>query len=239
MEAKVTYLDHSGFAVKTAGHFLVFDCMNATPAVGRKGLGGGVVDPAELAGENVFVFASHRHADHYNRMIFGWKDCGFPVHYILSDDIAPAPDALMVEPGREYRVEDVAVRTLLSTDEGVAFLANVDGLNIYHAGDLNWWHWEGEDPSWNKGIARDYREQLGKLQGEKIDIAFVPVDPRLKGSMLLGLDYFMRNVGASHVIPMHFWDDGAAVEEALASPQAKSYRDKVLAPMERGQSVVF
>ena len=36
------------------------------------------------------------------------------------------------------------IRTLRSTDEGVAFVVHYAGKTIYHAGDLNWWHWEGE-----------------------------------------------------------------------------------------------
>lgn len=43
-------------------------------------------------------------------------------------------------PARRHRGRNV------STDEGVAFLVTAEGRTVFHAGDLNWWHWEGEDP---------------------------------------------------------------------------------------------
>ena len=46
----------------------------------------------------------------------------------------------------------VRIRTLKSTDEGVAFLVEAEGKSIYHAGDLNWWYWEGEPLSWNLSL---------------------------------------------------------------------------------------
>ncbi len=38
------------------------------------------------------------------------------------------------------------IRTLRSTDEGVAFVVHYAGKTIYHAGDLNWWHWKKGEP---------------------------------------------------------------------------------------------
>ena len=50
---------------------------------------------------------------------------------------------------------------------------------VYHAGDLNWWHWEGESEEWNRKMAEDYRAEIDTLAGERIDLAFLPVDGRL------------------------------------------------------------
>ena len=48
---------------------------------------------------------------------------------------------------------------LKSTDEGVAFLVEVNGVVIYHAGDLNWWHWDEEPKSWNNDMAARFKER--------------------------------------------------------------------------------
>ena len=40
-----------------------------------------------------------------------------------------------------------------SPDEGVAWMVTVNGQSIFHAGDLNWWHWAEEDLAWNRNMA--------------------------------------------------------------------------------------
>jgi L-ascorbate metabolism protein UlaG (beta-lactamase superfamily) len=55
-QALVWYLYHSGWAVKTKSHLLVFDYGEPPGLSGRRSLDAGSDDPAELAGENVTVF---------------------------------------------------------------------------------------------------------------------------------------------------------------------------------------
>ena len=66
-----------------------------------------------------------------------------------------------------------------STDEGVAFWCSVDGLEIYHAGDLNHWYWDGEDPQWNKNNDEGVSER--DLEDAWADGGYcvLPLDPRL------------------------------------------------------------
>ena len=71
MKAKVWYLYHSGFAVKTAAHFLIFDYWQQRPR--GKGLESGVIDPAALTDDNVIVFASHAHGDQLENGADVWE----------------------------------------------------------------------------------------------------------------------------------------------------------------------
>ncbi|WP_066687200.1 MBL fold metallo-hydrolase [Christensenella intestinihominis] len=240
MQARITYLDNSGFAVKTERNFLIFDCWNKHPTGGKQGLAGGVIDPEELADEHVTVFVSHAHGDHYNPMIFKWAEKIPDIRYVLSDDIRPHPGALAAAPSRDYSLGGMDIKTFRSTDEGVAFLVDVDGLAVYHAGDLNWWHWEGEDPAWNAQMARDYKNEINRMAGSRIDLAFLPVDPRLGGSMLLGIEYFMEHVGAKRAVPMHYGGAGAKAAHALrASRVLAPFRSRIVMPMERGESILL
>lgn len=75
--------------------------------------------------------------------------------------------------------ESLIVETFHSTDEGVAFWLSCEGKEIYHAGDLNNWWWEGEDMAWNRNMAASYKQEMKKLSGRTADLAFIPVDPRL------------------------------------------------------------
>ncbi|MBQ5758193.1 MAG: MBL fold metallo-hydrolase, partial [Clostridia bacterium] len=132
----VDYLGHSGFLVETDHVLMLFDYY-----VGDLSL----IDekPEE---KPLFVFASHVHADHFQPKIFGLAGHGRDVRFLLSDDIrgnaSVAEDAEIhfLKPDREYGIPELGtVRTLLSTDEGVAFLVKTEDAVVYHAGDLNWW----------------------------------------------------------------------------------------------------
>lgn len=66
-----------------------------------------------------------------------------------------------------------------STDAGGSFLIHCHGITIFHAGDLNWWHWQATLmlPIWMPEIIE---RRIGKLSGGKVDIAMFPVDARLQ-----------------------------------------------------------
>lgn len=99
----------------------------------------------------------------------------------------------------------VRIQTLKSTDAGVAFLVECEGRIIYHAGDLNWWHWEGEPDAYNEHMKTAYLKEIEKLKDTPIDVAFVPVDPRLGEQYYYGIDGFAKRVDAKALIPMHCW----------------------------------
>jgi L-ascorbate metabolism protein UlaG (beta-lactamase superfamily) len=235
MNTIIHYLYHSGFLVEKDSHVLIFDYWRDTPKGG--GLAQGVIDPAALREKDVLVFVSHRHGDHYNRGIENWRKSIPRLRLILSDDISPVAGAVMLGPDQTWTQPDCRVETLRSTDEGVAFLVSIDGLTIYHAGDLNWWHWEGEPADWNAEMGAAYRAQIDKLQGREIDLAFVPVDPRLGDQYAWGLDYLMRTLSVKYAIPMHFGEETAVVDRLLADTVASPYRSKILPLTTRGETI--
>ena len=48
-------------------------------------------------------------------------------------------------PMKNLSLKGVKIKAFGSTDIGISFLVSVDGVDIFHAGDLNWWHWWDED----------------------------------------------------------------------------------------------
>lgn len=206
-KAEIWYLLHSGFAIKTKKHFLIFDYYAGDGSF-TGSFSEGMIQPEELKDENVVVFASHFHPDHYDKRILEWRKQIPSIRYILSDDIKYAKktndkDVTAVHFGQEYFFEDIKVTTYHSTDEGVAFLVETDGLTIYHAGDLNWWHWNGESEQYNASMAGEYRHEIDYLKGKKIDLAFVPVDLRLEDKFNLGLSYLWKCTKPVMIFPMH------------------------------------
>lgn len=239
--AEIWYLGHSGFAIKTAGYFLVFDYSNAKPYKGRKGLDAGVIEEEELGSLNVMFLASHSHGDHFTTEILKFKGGGGPVHFVLSHDIGRyrGRDITIAYPNKEYRIGGICVKTLESTDEGVAFIVEADGLKMYHAGDLNWWHWEDEPDEENQAMASRYKTRIDTLKGTGFDFAFVPVDPRLSDAYLWGLDYFLRTVDVNMVFPMHFWDNYIVFDRLFSDEKTTGYRDRIINISRRGERFVY
>lgn len=198
----VTYLHHSGFLVETEHYYLIFDYYTQG---GRNNF----ISIEQFTDKKIIVFASHGHNDHFDSTIFSWQKENPSIQYVLSDDISlwqvkHMENLCMVQPHKKYFLEEVMVETLQSTDEGVAFLVTVDGMTIYHGGDLHWWHWNGEPEEVNQSIAVAYQREIDSIQ-RPVDVAFIPVDLRLEENFLLGLEYFMKQVPVKHVFPMHFW----------------------------------
>ena len=225
---KVTYLGHSGFFVEMEDACFLFDYYKGEL-------------PEADRGKKLFVFVSHGHYDHYRKEIFSLRDQYDQVRCFISSDIfvREAEDILSVKPNEETEVLGCRIRTLRSTDEGVAFLLKYRGRTIYHAGDLNWWHWEEETEEYNTAMRRAYQSEINKLQGEKIDLAFVPVDPRLGEQYCWGLDCFMKRTDTKRVFPMHFWDNYAVFDRLALEKCAQDYEDRIIRIEREGQSFLL
>ena len=181
------------------------------------------------------MFVSHSHGDHYNRGILKWNKQIRKLRIIASNDVRSAGDAITIGPGSSLEQPDLAVQTLASNDKGVAFVVDVDGLRIYHAGDLNWWHWEGEPDDENAAMAASYKREIGLLKGRPIDIAFVPVDPRLEEQYAWGIDYLMKTAEVRHAVPMHYGNDASIVGRLLGDEISAGYRERIMGFTKRGE----
>ena len=114
-------------------------------------------------------------------------------------------------------IPGVTVETLPSTDEGVAFLISLEGKTIFHAGDLNWWHWEGEDKAWNRNMEVNFKLYCEPLRGRHVDLAMFPVDPRLGEDGFRGARYFLELTDTACLLPMHQWEQFSFTQDFLAA----------------------
>lgn len=223
---KITYMNHSGFVLELENAVLVFDYYR------------GELPPLPKE-KSIYVFSSHAHPDHFQKKIFTWASTYHSITYILSDDIkadGQAERIIYAGPRQEFQVDGLCISTLRSTDAGIAFLVRAEGKTIYHAGDLNWWHWEEEGPAYNKMMQRNYQHEIGKLEGEDIDVAFVPLDPRQEEQYYWGLDYLMKHTHTNCVFPMHMWDRYDVYERLMENEAAAGYKAKVMHITEDGQT---
>ena len=225
---KVTYLSQSGFFLEMDDAGFLFDYYRGEI-------------PVMAAEKKLYVFVSHRHYDHFEKSIFQLRD-EFPhIEYILSDDIRTEETKSVhrMSAGQELELDNCKIQTLHSTDEGVAFLVGYAGKTFYHAGDLNWWHWEDESEAYNRTMGADYRREIDRMKGMYIDAAFIPVDPRLEKEYFLGLDYFMKQTETSIVFPMHFWEKYEVFDWLERQPEVQPYLDRILRIEREGQEYLW
>lgn len=222
---RVVYLEHSGFLVEFEDAVFIFDYYRGEI-------------PCFNCDKMVYVFASHAHHDHFNAEIFVFRKKFPNIKYILSDDIPVkrADDNIIsVSCRQELKLDKLKIKTLRSTDEGVAFLIRYDEQSVYHGGDLNWWHWEEESKAYNEMMRRKYQSEIDKIRLEKIDIAFVPLDSRQGQQFYWGFDYFMKHTDARTVFPMHFWEDYECIERLICMDVSEAYRDRIMRIKNPGQ----
>lgn len=226
-QLKVIYHYHSGFSVQVGGTLLVFDYWegeNRTlSSVGR-------ITPAFLAAfERIYVFISHAHPDHLDPVVFLWENEGLPITYIVSGDMPVGTRGKRLSPGQEKVLDDqITVKAFQSTDLGVAFLVRAYGLGIFHAGDLNLWHWRQESTLREiEAAEKAFYEAIEPIKQEKIDVAMFPVDPRQGLMYDAGANHFILTMKPRVFIPMH-WQDRPEVAIDFAR-RARNQNTEVLA----------
>ena len=217
----VTHYYHSGFSVACEDTLLVFDYW----------LGEGEelaeqyrITPETLAKfSQVYVFISHDHPDHMDPVVFTWKDLP-GVQYIVSSDMPVGTRGRRMAPGDVIRFsDDVEVTAFDSTDLGVSFLVDFKGFAVFHAGDLNFWHWR--DESTMKEIEEadaEFRKAIAPICEHPVDLAFFPLDPR-QGSMFeAGANFFILSVKPRILIPMHYFHRAEVAMEYARTASCRS-----------------
>ena len=202
---KVTYYMHSGFSCAADRVLLIFDYWLGERQELARHLR---IDPAEFADyEEVYVFISHSHPDHFDPVVFDWqKDSR--VTYIVGYDMPVGVGGHRMYPGDRLSLSPkVKVQAFDSTDLGVSFLVQLGNIRIFHAGDLNFWHWREESTVAEIEEADvEFRRCVEPIAAEPpADVCFFPVDPRQGRLYDAGVNYFIMAAKPRLLIPMHFW----------------------------------
>ena len=201
--AMVTYYHHSGFTVEVGKNLLIFDYWRGEKLELPQRTWIKNDDLAKY--EKILVFVTHDHEDHFDETIYTWDHENLPITYIISDDLPITRKGTRMKPGDEKAVGDIEIRAYDSTDKGVSFYVTVEGLHIFHAGDLNLWHWREESSLREIAQAeRAYYEAVAPIERLPIDIAMFPVDPRMGGLFDAGANHFIMAVKPRLFIPMHW-----------------------------------
>ena len=236
---KVIFIHHSCFVVVVDEKVLIFDWFAGDRVDGYTFHG---QIPQYEPDTPVYVFASHKHRDHFDMDVLKWSDYYKNIHYIFSKDCKMterflvrhgfSPEImqkiLYVSPCEKYQVDNIEIETLRSTDAGVAFYLKTNGASFYHAGDLNDWKLDGVGELVNSKMEFEYKNQIRKLAKKEINLAFVPMDPRQGEYQFLGIDYFMRHTDAEYVFPMHMWQDYSGIDTYLKKVSNRAMAERIV-----------
>lgn len=84
-------------------------------------------------------------------------------------------------------------------------------------------------------MAERYRCEMAKMKGMSVDVAFVPLDPRLLTDTPVSLEIFLENVQAGKVFPMHLWEKFSVIRRFVKEhPQ---YKNIVVPLSQNGETV--
>lgn len=228
----VTYIAHSGFLIETQDAYFLFDYYQGElPVFDRS--------------KTLVVFVSHSHEDHYNPAIFNLLKETSHVQYVLAKGtpvkrhvIAFQQQGLDLESHllfvkRRTQTEltlsnkkKITITTLRSTDIGVAYIVQYQERCYYHAGDFNLWLWDGETKQFNNNMKKNFFDELETIRGRHFDVACVPLDPRLEGHAMEGLEAFMEYTDSNRVFPMHCWGEYSIIERFVE--KHPEYADRIV-----------
>lgn len=207
---KLIYVYHSGFILENDNIVVVIDYYKDS---GWKGKEGTVHEYLRNMEKRMYILASHAHPDHFNPEIFGWSEKK-NLRYILSSDIRKGnkeweDDVVWLDKGETWQDDFLRIKAYGSTDVGISFLLHTEGKRIFHAGDLNNWHWREESTEQEVEEAeKAFLREVAVLakDADFLDLAMFPVDPRLGADYMSGAKQFIDRIPVRKFVPMHFWE---------------------------------
>lgn len=207
---KLDYIYHSGFAIEAEGVTVIIDYYKDSS---EDEPGKGIVHDYLLEKPGaLYVLSSHFHPDHFNREVLSWKAKRPDIRYIFSKDIlkhrrASAEDATYINKGDVYEDDAIRIEAFGSTDVGISFLIDLQGVRLFHAGDLNNWHWSEEStPQEIRKAEGDFLAEVKLLQqtAPQVDVTMFPVDDRMGKDYMRGAEQFVERIKTTIFAPMHF-----------------------------------
>lgn len=224
MRVSLTYIYHDSFFIELENRcYLLFDYWRDDAGADLSV----VPDFLKLMNRDLpcYVFISHHHKDHLNKIVFEWGREMRNIRYVISHDTAKfvrhllRPDSLwngykvepervtILRPGESFSDGEIKVKAYGSTDIGNSYMVEAGGARIFHAGDLNAWIWKDESTEAEVNAElRKYRQILDTIKADypECDIAMFPVDSRIGTDYATGANEWLKEITTGYFFPMHF-----------------------------------
>jgi L-ascorbate metabolism protein UlaG (beta-lactamase superfamily) len=232
-EAAVWYLFHSGWAVKTSSALMIFDYLVEKPKPELHSLADGIVNPDEIKDQNVYVFVSHGHGDHFDRNILKWEKVIPNITFVFGWQAQEAQNHHAFGNDRVSKsIGPLKVKNIFHNFDSIpesAFLIEVDGLTIYFSGD------HGNSPGALNPVYKDNIDYMSK-QSNVFDLVFLSIfgSPTYDGE-LHAIDKFKPRV----MLPMHYGGHESTAESFVRLARSKFPETKFWYPLNKGDRFLY
>lgn len=214
---QLIFITHSAFAIKTDSLSIIIDFYDDKGSYNDYK---SFLDTNVLNTENeLYILSSHSHQDHFDKRILDFTNQKHEHRLILAREIYRSNkellenvDAYYLIKNKEYEDDLIYIKAYGSTDIGISFYIYLKDIkkSIFHAGDLNNWHWneESEESEILEYESFWYKELKFITNNIKeLDLLLFPVDPRLGHDYAKGALEFLDKIAVHYFCPMHFWGD--------------------------------
>lgn len=206
---KIYYVYHSCFVATCADFACIIDYYKDSGGTYDSGI---VHDDILRRSGRLYVLSSHIHPDHFNPEILKWREINPNIRYIFSSDILDGnrvfpSDAVFLKKSDSFKDDLLNIQAFGSTDAGISFSIEGGGKKLFHAGDLNNWHWNEESsPEYADEAENFFLRELDDLARKEdfFDAVMFPVDKRLGKDYMTGAQQFVRRIKTNLFLPMHF-----------------------------------
>jgi L-ascorbate metabolism protein UlaG (beta-lactamase superfamily) len=208
----VTYIYHSCYLIEFDEFSLLFDFYE--DALREDGTYW-IADYLLNKDEDLYVFCTHSHSDHFNPEILSWRDNKSNIRYIFSDELLESKctdvnAAVYLKKEEYFKDHRIKVKAFGSTDIGCSFMIRYNDQLLFHSGDLNNWHWRDE-VSAEEALTYENNFlcelELITEKSDKLYLAMFPIDPRLGKDFMLGGEQFISRIKTDYLVPMHFGEN--------------------------------
>jgi L-ascorbate metabolism protein UlaG (beta-lactamase superfamily) len=235
-EALIRYTGLSGWIIETRHHVIIIDYVELQPPRVDRTISNGYIDPEYLDGRSVRVFVTHGHGDHYWPPIRDWSQTVRDIRYFFGWGLNVEIDAVRftgyrmnyTEPGLSVHI----VNHPVASPPEVAYLIEVDGITLYHTGDLSTSVPE-LDPRYKSNI--DY---VAGLTGD-LDLLFVSMFGGYIGKHVNPQDvYTINTLKPFAVFPQHY-DPGVMYRLFAEEAQAEGAQAVYCLAERRGDAWLY
>ncbi len=230
-EAILWYLGHSGVAVKTRKHLLIFDYWNYGQHPDQPYLANGHINTDEIKDQHVYVFVTHNHIDHHDSIIYYWEQSVPNITYIFGWSDSANAEHIRIGPRETRKIGELEIRAIQSPEAeetGGNFIVSVDGLTLYHQGGYS--HDTTQYGLFKKDIK--YLSEIAK----NADILFLRIGNNWQNEeALLTIEAVQPKV----VFPFHARERESVYRDFAEQAAESNVKTRIIAAENRGDRFIY
>jgi L-ascorbate metabolism protein UlaG (beta-lactamase superfamily) len=232
-EAEVRYLFHAGWTIRTVNTIIILDYIGQTQEQNESSFLNGIYNIDRIKDQEIYVFISHGHSDHFDDKVLGWKKLFPDITYIFGWKPENIDNVHYF--GQERSVQQIGrlqIKNIYYDFDKIpesAFLIEVDGLTVFFSGD------HGGYPGKLNPVYKDNIDYMAK-QSQNFDLVFLSIfgAPTYDSEL-----YAIKKYNPRVILPMHYWGQEAQAEEFVSIARKKFKKSQFWYPLKKGDGFLY